>query len=233
MICGIAGLRVKLNNRFAYTSRLCGNYAVSGDEFDVEATVTDAEIEAEKSLSVGCSDGYAENICLYRSLCNRLPLFDRFLLHSSVLTYDGEAYAFSGKSGAGKSTHSALWLKYVEGAEVLNGDKPIFWDNDGEFIAFGTPWNGKENMGRKGSAPLKAICFIEKAETNKIERLNERETASRLFNQILIPDGEKEAVKTLELVDKFIKKVPAYVLYCDISKTAVKTSFEALTGKNF
>ena len=37
------------------------------------------------------------------------------LFHSSVVSYQGRAYMFLGQSGTGKSTHSSLWLKYIEG----------------------------------------------------------------------------------------------------------------------
>jgi hypothetical protein len=36
-----------------------------------------------------------------------------------------------GKSGTGKSTHSRLWLDYVEGSELLNDDNPVVRIIDG------------------------------------------------------------------------------------------------------
>ena len=110
MICEIAGLKVKLNNKYPYTERFCEKYRVDGEEFDVEATATEEDIKEEKRLSPNFSEGYLENICLYRSLCNKLPLFNRFLLHSSVVTYNGNAYAFLGKSGAGKAPTARFGL---------------------------------------------------------------------------------------------------------------------------
>ena len=38
--------------------------------------------------------------------------------------------------------------------------------------------------------------------------------------------------KTLEMLDDLLRIVPLYVLYCDISEKAFKTSFEALTKGN-
>ena len=37
----------------------------------------------------------------------------------------------------------------------------------------------------------------------------------------------------VDLLDKFLQFVPAFVLECDISEEAVKTSYEALTGKEY
>ena len=37
--------------------------------------------------------------------------------------------------------------------------------------------------------------------------------------------------RTLELADLLIKEVPSYLMKCDISYQAFKTSFEKLTGE--
>ena len=47
------------------------------------------------------------------------------LFHSSVVSYQGRGYMFLGQSGTGKSTHSSLWLKYIEGTELVNDDNPV------------------------------------------------------------------------------------------------------------
>lgn len=233
MIYKIADLNVKLNNKYPFTDKFCNKYLTDSDTYDIEASVTDEEFALERVASPNFSDGYIENICLYRSLCNQLPKLGRFLLHSSVIEYEGNAYAFLGKSGAGKSTHTGLWLEYLENAKILNGDKPIIGFDGKTFTAYGTPWNGKENRGYNGKAPLKALCFIEKSKENEIERLSVSETTMRIFTQILLPTDELAAATTLELVDRLVTDIPAYILKCDISENAVKTSFPALTGKNY
>lgn len=53
------------------------------------------------------------------------------------------------------------------------------------------------------------------------------------MTQLLIPQDEKNAIATLELADSLISSVPAYLLECDISETAVRTSFEEMTGKDY
>ena len=45
--------------------------------------------------------------------------------------------------------------------------------------------------------------------------------------------SEQEILDILDLADKLIRLVPAYLLQCDISQEAVKTSFEEMTGKNY
>ena len=59
--------------------------------------------------------------------------YNTLMIHASAVEKDGkEAYAFLGKSGTGKSTHSQLWLKYLNNFTLLNDDNPairVFEDN--------------------------------------------------------------------------------------------------------
>lgn len=235
MIYEIAGLRVKIENRYDFTTKYCQEY-LSEDQtsmVDITASITDEEFAAEKAHSNEYSDGYIENICLYRSICRQIPVLDRMLLHGAVLEYDGKAYAFLGRSGTGKSTHTRLWKKYLGSPNMINGDKPILEYINGGFLAHGTPWRGKEAWGTRTSAPLCGLCFLEQAKENSIRRLTPSETSSRLFGQILLPEEEESVIATLELTDKLIATVPSYLLQCDISRDAVKLSFEKLTGLSF
>ncbi len=235
MIYEIAGLRIDIKNRLKYTEKFCDKYLSDDQELlaDFSVSVTDEAFYEEKKQSPDYSDGYIENICLYREICLKIPTFNRFLLHTCVLEFDGDAYAFLGRSGTGKSTHTGLWLKYLVGAEILNGDKPIIAVEKDNIYAYGTPWMGKEGRGKNGKAPLKALVFLEQAKTNEITKLSISQSSMRLFQQVLFPTDEENATKSLELFDKLVQRVPAYLLKCDISETAVKTSFEQLTGLNF
>ena len=235
MIYEIAGLRISIENRCKYTEAFCEKY-LSADQtspFDLSAKVTNAEFYAEKELSDGFSDGYIENICLYRTICRQLPILNRMLLHAAIIAVDGNAYAFLGRSGTGKSTHTGLWIKYLDGVTVVNGDKPILECTDKGFVAYGTPWNGKERLGNNISAPLKGLCFLEQSKTNEIVRLTPAEAANRIFGQILFPEDEENAAKTLELTDKLITQTPCWLLKCNISEEAMQTSYEAMTGKQY
>ena len=229
MIYRIADLNVKINNRFPFTDKFCKNYLAENEErFDIEVSVSDEELAAEKKQSPDFSDGYIENICIYRNICNRMPMFNRFLMHCAVVEYDGKCYAFLGRSGTGKSTHTSLWLKNLPEAKILNGDKPILAYDGGSFIVYGTPWQGKERLGYNGKCKLYGLCFLEQAKKNEITRLTAGEAADRIFTQILLPDDPAAVANTLELCDSLIKTVPSYLLKCDISDEAFQTSFDAM-----
>lgn len=235
MIYEIAGLRIKIEHQYDFTAKFCKDY-LSNDQTsdaDIAVSVTAEDFAIEKAFSSGFSDGYIENICLYRNICTQIPVLNRILLHSAVLEYDGKGYAFLGRSGTGKSTHARLWKKYLRTPKMINGDKPILQFTGDEFLAHGTPWRGKESWGIRANAPLCALCFLEQARENSIRKLSPAEVSTRLLGQILLPKTEENVAATLELADKLIKTVPAYLLKCDVSKEAVRCSFEALTGLSF
>ena len=93
------------------------------------------------------------------------------LFHSSVIDYKNKGYMFLGKSGTGKSTHSRLWLKHIEGTELMNDDNPVVRFIDGQPWVFGSPWSGKTPCYKNIKAPLGAIVKLSQAPYNKIQPL--------------------------------------------------------------
>jgi hypothetical protein len=158
-----------------------------------------------------------------------MPSYQVFLFHACVIEVDGYAYAFTAKSGTGKSTHCALWLKNIPGARVLNGDKPLIrLEKDGSLTAFGTPWNGKENWGANISAPLAAVCFIERGLTNTIEDVAESEIVDRLIHQLYLRGSRASVMQQLVLMDGFVRGVPYYLLHCNISDEAALLAWNTM-----
>lgn len=95
-------------------------------------------------------------------------LHQTFLVHASVIVRDGLGYAFLGKSGTGKSTHTALWQEYLSGMELLNDDNPaIRIGTDGKVYVYGSPWSGKKNCYKNRRAELKALVRLEQAPFNR------------------------------------------------------------------
>ena len=107
------------------------------------------------------------------------------LFHSSVVSYQGKAYMFLGASGTGKSTHSRLWLKYIEGTELINDDNPVVRiHDDGAIWVYGSPWSGKTPCYRNVSYPLGAIVLLAQAPQNIIRRLKPIEAYAALMMSI-------------------------------------------------
>lgn len=230
-IIRLADVRIRIENRYRFIERQCADYIADGETYAFSVFATEEELREEQKNGDFPAD-YCESICLYRHICERLPDYNVFLMHSSVVEVDGNAYAFTAKSGVGKSTHTALWLKNIPHARVLNGDKPLFRvEPDGSVTAFGTPWNGKENWGENISAPLRAICFIERGETNVIRRAAEEDAIARLVHQLYLRGERLSVDRQLALMDALIRAVPFYVLSCTISDEAARVAYGAMNGQ--
>ena len=107
------------------------------------------------------------------------------LFHSSVVSYEGRAYMFLGTSGTGKSTHSRLWLKYIEGTELVNDDNPVVRIlDDGSIWVYGSPWSGKTPCYRNVSYPLGAFVMLSQAPRNVIRRMRPIEAYAALLASI-------------------------------------------------
>ena len=74
---------------------------------------------------------------------------------------------FLGPSGTGKSTHARLWLKHIDGTELVNDDNPVVRQG----VVYGSPWSGKTPCYRNVSYTLGGIVVLSQAPYNKIEQL--------------------------------------------------------------
>lgn len=95
--------------------------------------------------------------------------YDAVSVHASTVLNDGKAFLFMGKSGTGKSTHSALWLRHIEGTELLNDDNPIVRIVDGKALVYGSPWSGKTPCYRNECAPVAAMVRLKQGPRNRFE----------------------------------------------------------------
>ena len=229
----IAEFVIEVHNRFDFIENQCKDYIYVGDACDMIAECTLEQIENEKKILNDpiYTDGYIESVCLYRSICLQLPKQDSFVMHAAVVGVDGKAYAFTAKSGTGKSTHIRQWKKHLgDRVYVVNGDKPILRFVDGKLMVYGTPWCGKEGWHQNTSAELVGLCFLERVENNSIVPITPSEAATPLMKQILIPKDAEGAIKTFELVDKMLKCTKLWRLGCNISVEAGKIAYEAMSG---
>lgn len=228
-----AGLNIGITTMYDYTYNFCKDYLTDAQpDFSVEATEEKILKEIEISEFTPTKP-YAESICIYREIAEKLPLYNRFIFHGASISYEGKGYIFTAPSGTGKSTHISLWQKYLDGVEIVNGDKPIIHFGDSEITIYSTPYAGKEGWQNHSSAKLESLCIVNRGETNEIEKVSYGEHLTETFKQIYKPYDTVATIKTLELFDRLSKEVPLFLLKCDISREAVKTSFEALSSKNF
>ncbi|MBR5321941.1 MAG: hypothetical protein IKU48_00140 [Clostridia bacterium] len=160
----------------------------------------------------------------------RILKYNGFVLHSSAISYNGNAYLFSANSGTGKSTHTGFWQDVFgkENVTFINDDKPAIREINGVFYASGSPFSGKSDLSNNIIVPLKAVCFIHRSEQNEIKRLTPSEAMGLLFEQILRPSRSQSIDLLFEVLDSFFSKVPVYSLGVTYSPDSAKFAYEAL-----
>lgn len=230
-IVKLAEQNVKISSDSEQLKGFFKDYIVECDNPDFEINWTEDEVWREHNSSTeSFSFDYLETLIALRKISEIFPHKNTLLFHGACISYKGKAYLFAAPSGTGKSTHIRLWRKYI-GSDVgiVNGDKPFISFHSDHPIIHGTPWAGKEHWEKNCSFPLQNICFIKQGTKNTIRKTSILESLPLLLTQIYMPQEEGAAGKTLSLIDLLIKKVPMYLLECDISEEAVRTSFEQLT----
>ncbi len=88
---------------------------------------------------------------------------------------------------------------------------------------------GKEKFGSQSSAPIQAVCFIERGEENKIQKIADKEVIDRVFHQLFFPEDPETLIEFMGLADDFVQKLPFFVLKCNISAEAVRVAYETLS----
>lgn len=173
-----------------------------------------------------------EYMFTFDAFVSRVCYLGGVMLHSSCISYDGQAVLFSANSGTGKSTHTSLWKKvFKDKVEYINDDKPILWFEDGKAYACGTPWSGKTDLNTNVKCPIAGIVFLERGEKNEIEEVSVKEILMTLFSNIIIPVEAKElARQVLDVYTKIVTHTKIYRLKCNMDDEAALVSKNKILG---
>ena len=108
---------------------------------------------------------------------------------------------------------------------MINDDKPLlrFWP-DGVY-AYGTPWDGKHHLNTDIRLKVKAICILEQAAENEIEKVSFSEAHDVILEQSFHACcwEHKQAVK--QMVSLLLNRLSVYRLKCNISTQAAWTAY--------
>ena len=244
----IADVLMDVSSQYEMLVEYCRDYIVedSAEEVLEHLVLTMEDIEKERAIAEKSEEAvstlgslrnmtqyspqYLETLAALRKIADFMPEKDCFLMHGAVIAWKDQGYLFTAPSGTGKSTHLALWKKYLgEQAEVINGDKPFLKVREDEVWVYGTPWAGKEQWQVNKKVALKGICFLGRGEKNSIQKIDSFSALPFLMRQVYFTDAPQSAGKTMELLDQMLKIVPLYKMKCDISKEAFECSFGAMT----
>lgn len=248
----IAGLRIDFRTRFPeYVRERCGKYLAPASPAPARA-VTPApdsavlHLEATEENIIKADRDHvgpmeAELYAMTIPLSELCPGLGRLMTHGVAIECDGKAFVFTAESGVGKSTHAFLWQKYLgeERVRIINGDKPILWfRGEGEILACGSPWSGKERLDENVQVPLKGICLLTRLENAPgfgtavnapcITKATREEAFDFLMRQVFIPQCSRGRIETLRLIERLYEQVPVYHLFITKSRECVEVSSECL-----
>lgn len=172
----------------------------------------------------------AENLLIHKKVAELLIERDIILMHGAVIAVNDSSFMFSGHSGIGKTTHIKKWLQNLNDSFVVNGDKPFIIIDQQSASACGAPWCGKECLGTNAIVPLRSIVFMERSETNYLEKASFKSIFLELLEQTYLPSDAVLMKKTLALLNKLKDCVSFYKFYFNNYKEdAFRTSFDELT----
>ena len=134
---------------------------------------------------------------------------DALMIHSSCVSFDGRAAVFLAMDEGGKTTAATL----CEGGRVLADDKIIFRRQDGQWLAYGTPWTTFPPEPRH--AVPAAFFLLEKAYDFSLEKLGSRVLLSFLWDEhfksrFLIPSMYQTAL--FDLYRDLSSSAPVYLM---------------------
>ncbi len=133
-------------------------------------------------------------------------------LHSAAVEVNGEAIAFTGPSGMGKSTRAQAWIDAMS-AELINGDRPLIDVRNMEL--YGVPWDGKEQCFRNVHYSLKAICEVRRSESVYVREMDFTQRRKLLMRQCFLPmwDSETAAIQMVN-ISKLARNANIVRIFC-------------------
>ena len=151
------------------------------------------------------------------------------LFRAAVVSHQGKGYMFLGPSGTGKSTHARLWLKYIEGAALVNDDNPVVRMEDEQAVVYGSPWSGKTPCYRNVSYPLGGIVMLSQAPYNQIQRQSGIQAYASLVQSISGKRWDARIADGLHHTENaLIMQVPMWHLACLPDEAAAQLCRETI-----
>jgi len=136
------------------------------------------------------------------------------VFHASFIEYNGSAILFTAPCGTGKSTQAALWEMH-QGAETINGDKVLIYEDNGNFFAAGLPFSGSSDICKNRILPVKAIVRLSQAKENTVTRLTGINAYKAVFEGCYHSKWSADFNKiTSDVAVSFAGNVPVYHLAC-------------------
>ena len=212
------------------TKKYCGKF-LSEEEPNYVVTMTEEDLKNERTNSEDGKVYVNEEIsALYRKIADILVEENTVVFHSSSFMVNCGSFRITARSGVGKSTHSRNLNAYIgDGFVYINDDKPLIRVDENNVTVYGTPWNGKERRGNNISAPLKAVFFLARGETNTYRKIvNKEEIYIKMISQIYLPKEKAKREKALKVADQILKNINFYEINVTKDIESAKMTYEEI-----
>lgn len=168
------------------------------------------------------------NFFLKTVLANFFLTHDGFFLHASSIVKNGRGFVFTGKQGVGKSTV----IKLAKTHQALSDDFAIIRKTSTEFSVFSSPFYETNPIRpTKIKSPIQGVYFLVQAEKNRLVKLKENESLSKIVSLILTPlnlpsvsvRNSKIILESVwKITEEFVRKTPCFMLYFKKDKSFLK-----------
>jgi len=133
------------------------------------------------------------------------------MFHGCGVDDNGSGYLFLGNSTHGKSTIARLWSENQ--ATVLNDDRIIVREKDGELWMYGTPWHGDFKEVSSKGLPISKIFLLRHGQKNSAIPRKGGEAVSMLLTRSFPPLWDKKGMDySIGLCHRICNKIPCYEL---------------------
>lgn len=173
-----------------------------------------------------------DNYCIFNAMALEKVLMkhEAIILHSSYIIHKQKAILFTAPSGTGKSTQASLWERYRD-AVIVNGDRTILCERDGEVYAYGMPVCGSSDICLNQNAPVHAIIYLSQSPKNEIQQISLKQRIKYLISETTINFFDAEYLnQAIEIITSIAQKVDMFSFSCTKEKDAVETLGNYLEG---
>lgn len=210
--------------KLAYFSGFPSHVMISDDNYNSYSIYLKAE-DPLKFLAVNSfiMFAYAQNSYKQNAI----------LVHASAVREKEYGYAFLGKSGTGKSTHSRLWIESLNNIELLNDDNPIVKiEENGDIFIYGTPWSGKTDCYKNERAKLIGLIQLKQAKVNKLSQINNIIAYLIILKSSSTTKWDKKIFKLQgDIIEKIANNIPIYLLENLPQKEAAFMAYNCLNKR--
>ncbi len=148
---------------------------------------------------------------------------NKYAIHSASILYKDRAWLFSAPAGTGKSTHAALWNKFLDTPNI-NGDLNLIGIENEAPVIWGIPWCGTSEIYDNITHKLGGVIFLKRSDEDKAEQFDVPSGLVALTRRTISPVWNTETLKNMisDLLP-LAQKIYLARLYCTKEPSAQKT----------